>query len=139
MSTLNELVTLVAAELRDPGHVVWSADEIAMHLRAALHDWSRAVPRRLAAGLQVVVDARLEDAEIYPVTGFRLGAVERQIGIADQQVGTGSTLRIERGADAGRCADRASRELVRLGQSRDVVLRHLDTGHPIVMTDADLG
>jgi len=51
MSTLNELVTLVAAELRDPGHAVWSVDEITMHVRSALHDWSQAAPRRLAAVL----------------------------------------------------------------------------------------
>lgn len=61
MSTLNELVALVATELRDPGHAVWSEDEIAMHLRAALHDWSRAVPRRLAAVLPTEAGQREVD------------------------------------------------------------------------------
>jgi len=49
MSTREALVTLVSAELRDPGHALWSEEEITMHLRSALHDWSRALPRRLAA------------------------------------------------------------------------------------------
>lgn len=51
MSTLSEFVALVAAELRDPSHAIWSADEIAMHVRTALRDWSRAMPRRLAGVL----------------------------------------------------------------------------------------
>lgn len=61
MSTLNELVSMIAAELRDAAHAVWSVDEITMHLRSALSDWSRVAPRRLAAVLPAVAGCREYD------------------------------------------------------------------------------
>lgn len=61
MTTLTELVSRVAGELRDPGHMVWSADEITQQLRSALRDWSRVAPRRLAAVLPTEAGRREYD------------------------------------------------------------------------------
>ena len=68
MSTLADLVALVAAELRDAAHAVWSEDEIVMHLRSALGDWSRAVPRRLAAVLPA--EAGRREYDLAPLEGL---------------------------------------------------------------------
>ncbi|HHX43686.1 MAG TPA: hypothetical protein GX714_06830 [Chloroflexi bacterium] len=61
MWTLSAFVAAVAAALRDPTHAVWSEDEVVDHLRSALGDWSRAMPRRLAAVLPAEAGRREYD------------------------------------------------------------------------------
>lgn len=58
MATLNDLIARVAADLGDAGHERWSADELAAHLRRALDDYSRTVPRLLADVLPSVAGVR---------------------------------------------------------------------------------
>lgn len=61
MSTLSDIVALVAADLQDPDHLIWSADDLANHIRRALAAYAGLNPRRASALLEAVAGQREYD------------------------------------------------------------------------------
>ncbi|HOG47378.1 MAG TPA: hypothetical protein PLB78_12140, partial [Anaerolineae bacterium] len=58
MSTLAELTTNIAADLKDAGNVTWSPEELARAVRWTLLELSRTLPRHASAVLTASEDVR---------------------------------------------------------------------------------
>jgi hypothetical protein len=54
MSTLNEIVALVAADLQDPDHLIWTDDDLTNLIRRALATYAGLNPRRASALIEAV-------------------------------------------------------------------------------------
>ncbi len=67
MSTLAELITRIRIDLNDASAAIWSDNMLTTAIRAALYDLNAILPRRIAADIDTVADAR-EYALAY--TGF---------------------------------------------------------------------
>jgi hypothetical protein len=61
MSTLSELVALVAADLQDPDHLTWSAEDHTNNIRRALAQYTTLNPHRASALLDAVLGQREYD------------------------------------------------------------------------------
>ena len=59
----DDLIEQVARDLRDPGHVVWSAEELAGYVERALSAYTRHAPRYQSTVLASVAGAYSYDLD----------------------------------------------------------------------------
>ena len=68
MSTLAELIDLVALDLRDTGNANWSAEELTAHIRRALHGYNPVDPIRAEA--EIALAAASREVSLATLTGL---------------------------------------------------------------------